>query len=69
MRITNFQWFTHMGATIGIVIGEDEVTGKKKAYIGCGAGLDEGEDARHIAKTGAKFTRRHALELLNQLPE
>lgn len=65
MKIINAIWFTEMGKTepIGIIIGQDEITKEKKAYIGTGEGDDEGVDAGHIAECGAKFTHQMAKEI------
>lgn len=69
MKILDVIWFTEMGSLrpIGIVIGEDEITGERKAYIGVGNGEDEERDSKSIAGTGAKFSldaaRRIALYL------
>lgn len=56
MKIIDKIWFTEMGSTepIGIVIIETEV-GERKAYVGKGLGINEEEDAKFIAKRGAKF--------------
>ena len=40
-------WFSGL-ETIGIVIGEDEITGERKAYIGTGKGYSEEADIQHI---------------------
>lgn len=57
MKILDTIWFTEMGSLrpIGIVIGEDEITGERKAYIGVGNGESEERDSKSIAGTGAKF--------------
>jgi len=48
-------WFSGL-TTVGIVIGEDERTKERKAYIGAtdGGGLSEASDAKHILEYGAK---------------
>ena len=59
MKIIDSLWFTSLGilgGCIGIVLGEDEVTGEKKAYIGTAVGDNQERDERHIAMNGAKFT-------------
>jgi len=50
-------WFIPIGliGQIGIVMGEDERTGKRKAYIGIGYGLSEQRDEQRIIQTGARF--------------
>ena len=55
MKILRDYWFSGLGPLIGIVAGVDEVTGKGKAYIGVGQGIDQEADAKYVAKTGAKL--------------
>ena len=61
-------WFTlSEGTCIGIVVGKDDRTGKSKAYIGRGAGLDPFDDVQHILDYGVKFSRSVAEELVKLL--
>jgi hypothetical protein len=54
MEYENAIWFTNLaGETIGIVMKIDNATGKKKAYMGTGAGVDEEEDIATILEWGA----------------
>ena len=71
MKIIDAIWFTEMGSQrpIGIVIGEDEHTGKKKAYIGTAFGNDKGADAAHIAATGAKLHPIIAMKIATTLAD
>lgn len=58
MKILKSKWFTEAGALpqIGIVLGEDEITGELKARIGTGhVHRDDTADAKKIAIRGAKF--------------
>lgn len=56
MKILTATWFTGSGMKlIGVVIGIDEITNERKAYVGTASGLDEGLDAQHIASHGAKL--------------
>ena len=56
MKITHTMWFSTLHAhTIGIVMGEDEVTKKLKAYIGLGDGVSEEDDTKRIAGWGSPF--------------
>lgn len=65
MKILKTIWFTQMISpqTIGIVIGEDEKTGERKAFIGAGHGVNEKEDAVFISSYGAKVHLTQAEEL------
>jgi hypothetical protein len=66
MKIEKAIWFTTCdGNTLGIVMGTDEVTGERKAYIGVGEGIDETTDTLDIMRYGAKFTPDHIRALLN----
>jgi len=56
MKIIDDIWFTSFMANIGIVIGEDEVTGERKAYIGVGDGFHLEVDRQMIATHGAKLS-------------
>ena len=69
MRIKRPYWFTGFFGTIGIVTGEDEVTGKKKAYIGTAPGFDDDLDTHHIAKTGSPVDPRQLEQVLEDLKE
>lgn len=53
MLIKNSYWFSGAFGTIGIVTGEDENTGVKKAYIGTAQGFDEAADTKFIAERGS----------------
>lgn len=57
MNIIQAIWFTEMGSMrpIGIVLGVDNITGERKAFIGTASGDDEGADAERIAAGGAKL--------------
>lgn len=69
MEIKQAIWFTPGGQSqcIGIVIGEDEKTHEKKAYIGLGQGHDEQSDIRHILDWGAKVSREILEQMLKAL--
>ena len=69
MKIIDAIWFAECGSTrpIGIVMVEDEHTGKLKAYIGTGHGYDEGVDAIHIVSKGAKLGRIIAMNIAKRL--
>jgi len=53
MKIKEAYWFSGMTGTIGIVVGEDQVTWKRKRYIGTAPGFNVELDTHHIAQTGS----------------
>ena len=55
MNLIDAIWFTTIAGTVGIVIGEDELTGKRQAYVGIGAGSDERADADYILEWGGRL--------------
>lgn len=63
MKIIGSVWFTAVNS-IGIVLGEDELTKERKAYIEVASGLNEKADAEHIAKHGAIFPAEIAKQLV-----
>lgn len=66
MRITHTMWFnTPHAHTIGIVMGEDKVTKKMKAYIGLGDGVSEEADKKKIVEWGCPFPAKVAKHLFN----
>ena len=69
MKINRPYWFTGLFGTIGIVTGADEVTGKKKAYIGTAPGFDENLDTHHIAKTGSPVDPGFLAQILEDLKD
>jgi len=48
-------WYTVGFSCIGIVSGEDVMTGEFKRYIGIGSGKDERSDIKNIVTKGAPF--------------
>ena len=67
MKITGTLWFTGGNGTVGIVFGVDEVTRKKKAYIGSASGTNEENDAQSIAEHGARLYLYAAKEIVRML--
>ena len=67
MKVKEAYWFTGFDFTIGIVVGEDAVTGKHKGYIGTAAGLDEKRDTQHIAERGSPVDPGKLIEIANYL--
>ena len=66
MKIIDTLWFSGSYGCIGIVVGEDEITGKRKAYIGPSSGGDAKGDTDYIAANGSPFTKAQA-DLLVEL--
>ncbi len=64
MKIIETIWFSGTHGEYGIVLGEDVITGERKAYLGVHHGSDEAGDQRMIAEGGAKLTRQMAERLL-----
>ena len=56
MKVIETIWFTDVNGCIGIVIGEEDVTGDRKAYIGSASGTDEKADTEQILAWGNKFS-------------
>jgi len=64
MKIVETIWFTGMYGCCGIVLGEDAITGERKAYLGVHRGVDEESDQELIASGGSKLTREIAEHIL-----
>lgn len=56
MNITHDFWFSGMAGLVGIVVGEDEITGEIKAYIGVAPGIDQVADAKFVNQGGTKLS-------------
>jgi hypothetical protein len=71
MKITDSIWFTSFGliGCVGIVMGEDETTGQRKAYIGVAYGINESLDELIVAGIGAKFPAEIAERIAKWLKE
>ena len=66
MKILRAFWFSG-GSTVGIVVGQDEITGKRKAYMNLVPGFDEDRDTQLVATRGwpvVPAVLREILELL-----
>ncbi|GAJ07330.1 unnamed protein product [marine sediment metagenome] len=46
-------WFTNVTGVIGLFVGEDEVTGERKAYIGVASGRNEQADTEYVKTHGS----------------
>ena len=68
MKIKDVIWFTTgRGETIGIVLGNAEVTGAAKSYIGVGDGKYEALDAKQISEWGAKIRLQDLVMITDHL--
>ena len=67
MKVLDKLWFTYSQGCIGIVVGEDDVTGDRIAYIGIGDGADEKVDTEAILAWGNKFSLDTAQWLVSYL--
>jgi len=56
MKVIDTIWFTGMNGCVGIVIGEDENTGERKAFIGTANGRNENADAEAITAWGIRLS-------------
>jgi len=69
MKIKDSYWFTGLNFTIGIVVGEDEATGKNKGYIGVVPGFDQEADTKLIARQGSPVFPGPLAEIDNYLKQ
>jgi|SRR6185503_1862871 len=69
MTILKAHWFTDTRGCFGVVVGVDENTGKKKAYIGHAQGISEDADTKFIAEQGSKLTLEGLKAILADLEE
>lgn len=69
MKVIETLWFTNRDGCIGIVVGEEDITGDRKAYIGPASGTDEKADTEQILAWGNKFSLDTALRLRHLLME
>jgi len=67
MKIIDDIWFTGFRGIVGIVIGEDDATHERKAYIGVGSGIDLWKDVKTIAENGCKLTPEVAMKIAGLL--
>lgn len=66
MRVIDSLWFHSLDMNMGIVVAEDDFA--RKAYIGVGFGVDQGEDEIHILNFGAQFPLKAADVLFSLKP-
>ena len=56
MKVIESIWFSSLLGVMGVVVGEDEHTSERKAYIGIGYGINESQDVDNIKTLGAKLS-------------
>lgn len=66
MKILDAMWFSSRGGYCGLVVGEDELTGEKMAYIGVVSGNNEKVDAQEVAQWGCKVNLRRLNEIIKK---
>jgi len=65
MKVLADYWFSDMyGGTVGIVVGEDELTKERKAYIGVAGGYNQEADKKSILEGGRKLSSSFLAGLL-----
>ena len=69
MKIVKSVWFSgsSIPGIIGIVMGADELTGKRKAYMGFGAGANAEFDEKIIAENGSPVNAAVLQEVIDYL--
>lgn len=60
MKLIETIWFTGMYGFFYIVLGENEVDGERRAYLGVHAGRDQAADSKMIAEGGARISLSQA---------
>lgn len=69
MKNLKAHWLSGNFGSLGIVTGEDAITGKKKAYIGQVGGFDEEQDIKLVAEQGSPLLPGFLKEILMELGE
>ncbi len=69
MKVIETLWFTNFEGCIGIVVGEEDITGDRKAYIGPASGTDEKANTEQVLAWGNKFSLDTVLRLQHLLTE
>jgi len=69
MKIEKTVWFSGLNipGVVGIVMGVDETTGKKRAYLGLGSGANEKGDEKLIAASGSPVNIAVLQEVIDYL--
>ncbi len=66
MKVLDTMWFNSRAGHCGLVVGEDETTGEKKAYMGVVSGLSEEMDTKEITEWGCKVSLRRLNEIIKK---
>jgi len=64
VKVIETLWFNSFAGTVGIVVGEEDITKDRKAYIGAASGLDEKAGTDHIVSFGLPFSLDTAKRLV-----
>ncbi len=64
MKVILTLWFSGMYGFTGIVLGENVITGERKALIGVHQGVDPDGDTRLIVEGGSKIPRETLKKVL-----
>ncbi len=67
MKIIDDIWFTGFQGIVGILIGEDDVTHERKAYVGIVSGKGLWKDVNAIAENGCPLTPEVAMKIAGLL--
>jgi len=67
MKVLWTYWFSAVSGTIGVVIGEDEITGDMEAYIGLAAGVNQETDTEMLRKWGTPLSPAVLQEIVARL--
>ena len=67
MKIIDTLWFSGVFGCIGIVVAENSVTGKRKAYIGNVTGDDAEADSKYLATSGSPVMKAQVDRLVELL--
>ena len=67
MKVIDTTWFTGAKGCVGIVIGEDENTGERKAFIGVANGRNGNADAEAISAWGIRLSVAVLQDIIKKL--
>ncbi len=67
MKFIDSFWFHNLSETFGIVVGEDEHTGKRKGYAAVVTGFNQKGDEAHIMAHGGPVSADYLKEIADKL--